>query len=225
MSPLDELNNKFETLIQRLPAGWEELAVKTHAFSRARQLKSPKDLLRAVFSYAVADYSLREVAAVLTREQKWMTDQAVYARLSKSVLWLETLLAALFCDKAKRVAVQSRCLKIVDATTLNCPAARGTDYRLHLCYEPLSQASCGVKLTDVTGAERFTHFEYEPMDIVLGDRLFDGALIGTRFRFISSKLRRSHNKLTTSNYVALKSFTKPDYLHKDRLSRLGHFCF
>ncbi len=61
MSPVEELNAKFDSLIQRLPCGWEELAVETHAFTRARQIKSPKDLLGAVFSYAVGDYSLREV--------------------------------------------------------------------------------------------------------------------------------------------------------------------
>ncbi len=175
MSPAEEINTKFDSLIQQLPCAWEELAVEKHAFTRARQIKSPKDLLRAVFSYAVADCSLREVAAVLTCEQKWMSDQAVYARLSKCVLWLETVVAEMLFDQAKRVGVSTRCLKIVDATTLNCPAARGTDYRLHLCYEAISQSSCGVKLTDVKGAERFTHFEYEASDIVLGDRIYGKA--------------------------------------------------
>ncbi len=176
MSPIEEFNHKFDGLLQRLPAGWEALAIETHAFTRARQLKSPQDLLRAVFSYAVADYSLREVAAVLTRQQKWMSDQAVYERLAKCVVWLETLLAQMLCEKATQSSVQThRSLKIVDATILTCPAARGTDYRLHLCYAPIKQSSCGVKLTDVTGAERFTHFAYEPSDIVIGDRIYGKA--------------------------------------------------
>lgn len=175
MSPAEELNHKFDSLIQRLPEGWEELATEQHAFARARQIKSPKELLRAVFSYAIADYSLREVAAVLTREQKWMSDQAVYSRLSKCVSWLETLVAELLFAHANRIAIKTRRLKIVDATTLNCPAARGTDYRLHLCYDAINQSSCGVKLTDVKGAERFTHFAYEPSDIVLGDRIYGKA--------------------------------------------------
>ncbi len=59
MSPLAQFDHKFESLLHRLPQGWEELAVEHHAFTRARQIKSPKELLRAVFAYAVADYSLR----------------------------------------------------------------------------------------------------------------------------------------------------------------------
>jgi len=176
MSPAEELNRKFDGLLHRLPLGWEELAIKHHAFTRARQIKSPKDLLRAVFSYAVADYSLREVAALLTREHNWISDQGVHARLAKCVVWLETLLAQLLCEKANQMSAQTgRSLKIVDATILTCPAARGTDYRLHLSYEPIKQSSCGVKLTDVKGAERFTHFAYEPLDIVLGDRIYGKA--------------------------------------------------
>ena len=176
MSPLAECNHKFDDLLLRLPCGWEALAIEHHAFTRARQIKSPKDLLRAVFAYAVADYSLREVAAMLTRQQKWISDQGVHARLVNCGAWLETLLAQLVCEKATQVSVQiGRSLKIVDATILTCPAARGTDYRLHLCYAPINQSSCGVKLTDVTGAERFTHFEYEPLDIVLGDRIYGKA--------------------------------------------------
>jgi hypothetical protein len=152
------------------------MAVEHHAFARARQIKSPRELLRAVFAYAVADYSLREVAALLLREQRWISDQGVHARLSNCGAWLETLLAQLLCEKAAQASAHTgRSLKIVDATILTCPAASGTDYRLHLCYEPISQASYAVKLTDVKGAERFTHFAYQPADIVLGDRIYGKA--------------------------------------------------
>lgn len=176
MSPVEEFGHKFESLLTRLPVGWEELAKEHQALTRSRQIKSPRELLRAVFCYAVADYSLREVAALLTRQRKWISDQALHQRLCKCVVWLETLLARMLFARAAEVGFQTgRRLKIVDATVLTCPAARGTDYRLHLCYEPLTQASCGVKLTDVKGAERFTQFEYEPLDIVLGDRIYSKA--------------------------------------------------
>ena len=59
MSSPTEFDHKFESLLSRLPKGWEALAIETNAFTRARQIKSPKELLRAVFAYAVADYSLR----------------------------------------------------------------------------------------------------------------------------------------------------------------------
>ncbi len=122
-----------------------------------------------MFSYAVADYSLREVAGLLTRERQRISDQAVGERLSKCAAWIESVLAEMLFDKARQVT--KRRLMIVDGTVVNAPAAHGTDYRVHLCYDAISQASCGVKVTDATHAERLTHFAYEPLDIVLGDRL------------------------------------------------------
>lgn len=131
---------------------------------------------RAVFAYAAADYSLREVAALLTHEQPWISEQGVHSRLTNCVGWLEALLVRLLFNKATRgAAVPCRRLKLVDAPTLNCPAARGTDYRLQLCYEAINQSSCGVKRPEVTGAERLTPFASEASEIVLGDRIYGKA--------------------------------------------------
>jgi hypothetical protein len=111
------------------------------------------------------------------------------------------MLAQMLCDKAKRVEVLTRRLKIVDATTLNCPAARGTDYRLHLCYEPTSQSSCEVKLTDVKGAERFTHFAYEASDIVLGDRIYAKA------KHIMAVTEQGADVIVRANFQQLRLYT------------------
>ena len=65
-----------------------------------------------------------------------------------------------------------RRLKIVDATVLNCPGAKGEDYRLHLCFDAVGQSICAVKLSDKHIAESLTHFAYQPGEIVLGDRIY-----------------------------------------------------
>lgn len=70
MSPVTDINSKFEHFKQQLPENWRELAIQTAAFERSRQLKTPADLLRTVFAYAIADYSLREVAGVLSAERQ-----------------------------------------------------------------------------------------------------------------------------------------------------------
>lgn len=170
--PVSEINNKFERLIQHLPDDWKELASEKRAFTRERKIKSEEDLLRMVFSYAVADYSLREVAGLFTRERVRISDEAVRTRLSKCVDWLESLLGETLFKSAKRVSISGRSLKLVDGTVLCSPAAVGTDHRVHLCFEAIEQRSCGVKLTDGKVAESFTHFKFESGDIVFGDRLY-----------------------------------------------------
>ena len=178
MSSVNEQLNKFEALLQHLPAGWQELAIEKRAFRRSRQIKSPLELLRLVFVYLTADNSLRSIAAALISRRIWMTDQAVFNRLHNCREWLESLLslmlnqqlAAQLSNIGKRFP--HRRLKIVDATVLNCPGAKGEDYRLHLCFDAIGQNICGVKLSDKRTAESLTHFAHQPGEIVLGDRIY-----------------------------------------------------
>lgn len=178
MSSVIEQLNKFEALLQFLPAGWQELAVEKRAFVRSRQIKSPLELLRLMFVYLTTDNSLRSVAAALVSRQIWMTDQAVFNRLHRCRDWLESLLnlmlnrqlAAQMSNLGKRLP--HRRLKIVDATVLNCPGAKGEDYRLHLCFDAVGQSICAVKLSDKRIAESLTHFAYQAGEIVLGDRIY-----------------------------------------------------
>jgi len=178
MSSVNEQLSKFEALLQHLPAGWQELAVEKRAFVRSRQIKSPLELLRLMFVYLTTDNSLRSIAAALISRQIWMTDQAVFNRLHRCRDWLESLLnlmlnqqlAAQMSNLGKRFP--HRRLKIVDATVLNCPGAKGEDYRLHLCFDAVGHSICAVKLSDKRIAESLTHFAYQAGEIVLGDRIY-----------------------------------------------------
>ena len=65
MSSVAEQLNKFEALVQHLPAGRQQLAIENRAFLRSRHIKSQLELLRLVFAYLIADNSLRSLAATL----------------------------------------------------------------------------------------------------------------------------------------------------------------
>ncbi len=88
---------------------------------------------------------------------------------------MESLLSETLVASARQVAVGGRRLKIVDGTVLCCPAAVGTDYRVHLCFDALEQSCGGVKVTDAKGAESFSYFTFARGDIVLGDRIYSKA--------------------------------------------------
>ena len=135
MPPIAEINNKFA----RLQRGARKLA---RTLPRARSVdagaenRGAAETLRAVFSYAVADDSLREVAGLLTGERHPITDEAVRLRLHQCEAWLESLLCATLLGHAPPLALAGRRVKIVDGTVLCCPAAGGTDYRVHLFCRP-----------------------------------------------------------------------------------------
>lgn len=170
--------NKFETLLQHLPAEWQELAIEKRAFRRSRQIKSPLELLRLMFSYLLADYSLRQTAAALISRRIWMSDQAVHNRLQHCRDWLAAVLGATLNQQMPVAKIKAgstlrlRQIKIVDGTVLNCPGATGTHYLLHLCFDAVKQTISAIKLTGAHVGEGFKNFEFGAGDLVLGDRIY-----------------------------------------------------
>src|ERR671918_651203 len=72
------------------------LAYETGAFSRRRKIENPADLLRLILTWAVAERSLMETAA-LAAETKLadVSDVALLGRFSRAEPWLGAMLGYL----------------------------------------------------------------------------------------------------------------------------------
>jgi hypothetical protein len=64
--PLTNTDTAFERFLQELPEDYWELALEFKAFSRARKIKSPAQLLQVVLCYCGLDQALRETAGNVT---------------------------------------------------------------------------------------------------------------------------------------------------------------
>jgi hypothetical protein len=93
--PLHDVASKYAALRQELPPESAQLARECHAFTRARVLEFPDDLLYLVLLYSIGDLSLREIAGVCTGSGKPLTDEAVRQRLAACPQWVESLLGKL----------------------------------------------------------------------------------------------------------------------------------
>lgn len=60
--------------------------------------------------------------------------------------------------------------RINDATVLSIPGSEGTDYRLHIVYDPAQCRLLRVEITDHQGGERLDRDRPRPGDIVCGER-------------------------------------------------------
>ncbi|MFP3089728.1 hypothetical protein LQZ21_05315 [Treponema sp. TIM-1] len=58
-------NYEFEQLVALLPEGWQAKAKELGAFERAREIKSPEDLLRLIFLYLTEGKSFAETSALV----------------------------------------------------------------------------------------------------------------------------------------------------------------
>jgi hypothetical protein len=107
------------------------LAYQSGAFHRRREIESPSQVLQLLLTWAVAERSLRETAALAAEaEMADVSDVALMKRFARAGKWLGALLArAMDVEMAKRPAMR---IRLLDATAIQRRGSRGTDARLHL---------------------------------------------------------------------------------------------
>jgi hypothetical protein len=156
----------WDRLRMLLPPDLEDIAFETNALKRRRGVKSAEDLLRVLLMCALPKATMASVSAVcgqmgLAR----MNPSAVFFRLRDSEAFLEALLCRLLSVSSGGFGV-----RIVDATVLCGPNAKGPDQRVHVCYSPELQLPIAVQITDRFGGEDLNRHPLGPQCLVLMDR-------------------------------------------------------
>jgi len=185
--PLQQVDTRFDELLQDLPSDMVELAYKCKAFVRARKIKSPAELLRLVLSYGGLDQSLREAGAVMALRGQPLCDQSVKERLESCLPWIEALLKELMpAPEVPSLAGPQRWL-VCDGSTVQAPGATTTDYRVHVCLDVVRVAVVEVKVTDQKTGESLAHFRLGAGDTVLTDRGY-----ATAHEIVTTRQRQAH---------------------------------
>jgi len=156
-----------------LPFELEDIARQTKAVVRRREIANGEMLLRVLLTYASSGWTLEKTVSWLG-EQGWarMNASALFFRLRGSSEFLSRTLASMI---QRGVACEGRRLKIVDATSLSCPGTRGTDYRVHVVYNPATGAPFAVQVSGAREGESFVRHQFSEGDLVLGDRGYSRA--------------------------------------------------
>jgi hypothetical protein len=164
------MDTDWKYLCQYLPENMSELAKRTGAVSRWRNIKNGEELLRIILAYAIEDLSLRSTAAWSTQTDLELKDTSVLHRLRKAPPLLEKVLAHLLTQRLRAEPAAGPEFRILDATVLSIPGSQGTDWRLHAVYDPAQCRLRRVEITDHQGGERLDRDRPRPGDIVCGDR-------------------------------------------------------
>ena len=162
----DVPKNLWSWALTFLPENLEELARETGAVTRLRGFESVEQLLRSFLLYASVNSF--KTAAELARSSGLVkvTGVAIFTRLKNSEEFLERVLVSLV---EKLNAPKGFKLLVVDGTALSGPASKGTDWRVHVGYDPVRGVPCSVSLTDAHGAESLHRHPLKPGCLVLGD--------------------------------------------------------
>ena len=158
-------------IVQVLPSGLATSARTSGALRRRRLIREPLVLLRLVLLYALG-LSLRLVGAWgVLQDLVDVSAVALLKRLRQCHIWLGVLLGQLL--QAQGIVVPGGAalrLCLVDATTVQAPGSRGTDWRVHLSMDLGSGSIAGVTVTDAHSGETLAHFASQPGEIRIADR-------------------------------------------------------
>jgi hypothetical protein len=168
--PSQDLDTLFEELLQDLPPETAQMAREFKAFTRSRKIKTPVQLLRVVLLYCGLDKSLREVAGHVTLLVERITDTSVAERLAACRPWVRALLAQMLPRPDLAMLSAPHRFLVIDASGIQAPGARGTQYRLHLCMEMVTLTFTSVTITDKRTGESLKHFPLGPGDVAVADR-------------------------------------------------------
>lgn len=220
-------NSDEWTIIERLlPDGWAEAAWEKKAFRRVRFTNTPGELLRLLLFHAVNGTGLRETigqakAAGLTA----MSQVALHKRMKTSDRWLEWMAAQLatrFREMPRDKG--TRRLRAIDSTTIQQPASKGTDWRLHYTID-LGTLSCDwQELTDAKGAELLERAPVNKGDVLLADRNFlrpigANAVVAAGGDLVV-RLRWTHSMLTDASGKRFQALTHARCL---RVGKVGEW--
>ena len=171
MKPLMDEWGVVESL---LPQGWQVAARECGAFRRARYIKDPSTLLRVLLFHAVNAAGLRQSAALLEAAGVAQLSQvALFKRLRHAGGWLAWIAAGLCGPLREGPRTQGALrLRVVDGTTVQGPASRGTQWRLHYALDLASLRCDWQELTDAGGGESLERVPVRKGDVILADRNF-----------------------------------------------------
>lgn len=167
-------NDEWGVIETLLPVGWRQAARETQAFQRARYTTDPASLLRLLLFHAVNDGGLREtVAQARMSGIAQMSSVALLKRLRTSGAWLAWLGAELCRSwrEEPRVPAGLR-LRALDSTTVQGPASKGTEWRVHYSLDLTTLHCDWCEVTDAHGAELLERTPMQKGDVLLADRNF-----------------------------------------------------
>ena len=112
---------RFEQVLRLLPEGWESKAKELGALQRAREIKTPEELLRLILLYLTEGKSFAGTSAImqLIRESN-LTKKAIHKRVRNSAKWLQWLCENIYRHTgliaAKPLWLQDKNVILVDGT-------------------------------------------------------------------------------------------------------------
>lgn len=193
------LTENWQELVEVIPDDLDRSAKEHEALRRRRGIKSGADLLRLCLLYAIV-LSLRLTAIWAVGLQLCdISRQAIEKRVLNSTAWLRHLVAVLLnavVPAPTHLFGTITRLVLRDGSTISRPGSPGTEFRLHLSWQPFALQPVELTMTDAHTGEGLGDAGVQPGDLVLADRAYG---IWREIRIVLDALAYLVIRLTWSN--------------------------
>jgi hypothetical protein len=177
---------RFEQVLRLLPEGWEEKAKELGALQRAREIKTPGELLRLILLYLTEGRSFAGTSALtMLSGDASLNKMAVYKRIRNSADWLQWLCKHIFRQAGlivnKPVWLKGKNVILVDGSEDVKCGVRQQCYMLHYSLDLFTLAERELLVTGRETGEKLSNYKsIRKGDIVIGDRAY-GNLAGIQY--------------------------------------------
>ena len=178
--------DRYKQLLRLLPEGWEAKARELGALRRAREIKSPEELLRLILLYLTEGKSFAGTSAIANLSgETAMSKVAVFKRVRNSAPWLQWMCENIY-RRAGIITEKPRWLKgrnviLTDGSEdVKCGAEKQY-YMLHYSLDLFTLSAREFAITDNKTGEKLANFKkLGKGDIAVADRAY-GTLPGIAY--------------------------------------------
>jgi len=171
--------DRFKQLLELLPEGWEEKAKELGALQRAREIKTPEDLLRLILLYLTEGKSMAGTSAITNLSgESSMSKVAVFKRIKNCGDWLEWMCKNIYRQAGLLIEkpdwLKDREVLLIDGSEdIKSYKKKKQYFMLHYCMELFTLNSREFLLTNEKTGEKLANFKnLGKKDIVMGDRIY-----------------------------------------------------
>lgn len=160
----------WDALLHRLPADLDQSAFWYEALIRKRQIRSAATLLRLILAYATGLPLGAVTLWARATHLVGLSPVALDQRLRRAGPWLNHLLVQLLLARTAHLDHLPLRVRLVDASHVQRPGQRSTDWRLHFVLDLRHLVLEGVRITKATTGESLKQLVVTAGDLILGDR-------------------------------------------------------
>jgi len=168
--------DEWDTLVSLLPANWEQLAndhkqlLVKHGNAK---ITNAGDLLRLILVHAAADLPLRQTVALVAQAGgPTLSPMRLHKKMIRAGSYLHALVTAMV-DTPMGLAPEKWAgyiVSAVDATVISRPGSVNGDARIHSRMRLADLKYLQIRSTTISEGETFCGFNFEPGELVVGDR-------------------------------------------------------